>query len=95
MSDPVPIDECIAVLKQSYDSILQQLDSLRRRFEDSMAEEGVQPPLNKTQSAALHDFLTACALYQPDPDIRKKSWGTRGPSEFLESLEYTLHKLGK
>ena len=51
------------------------------------------PPLSSKEKKIIERFLLSCSLFQPDPAVRAASWGTRGPSEFLQAIEVTLKKL--
>ena len=93
MDEPMPLEELIALLQEVYDKTAQSPDQFRRRFEDIMGDRGVREPITKKQARVLKSFMTSCALYQPDREIRRKSWGTDGPAEFLRAIEYTLKKL--
>jgi hypothetical protein len=94
MAEPNPLEELIALVKEAYDGTCWTLDGFRRRIEDALARGGIREPITKTQSRVLKNLLMACSLYQPDSEVRRKSWGTQGPAEFLRALEYTLEKIG-
>jgi len=72
------------VLQEFYDETPQRLDQFRRRFEDILGDHGVREPIKKKQARVLENFMTACALYQPDREIRRKGWGTDGQRNLLK-----------
>ena len=76
-----------ALEKISYD-----LYSLREELVE-LTHSTWEPPLQKPERKIIERFVLSCALYQPNSAVRRESWGTRGPSEFLAAIEWVVQKL--
>ncbi len=88
-------EECQQLLRKAFDNIRGELKGLAAFFLEMFAYRECSPSFNKRQSKAINSFLQECALYQPDPKIRKKCWSTTGPYQFFRVLEGTLRDFEK
>jgi hypothetical protein len=92
MADSVSVNEFYDMVARTLVRVSGELVSLR---DEITRLEGTpwNPPLTKSERKIIHHFLASCALYQPNADVRRESWGTRGPSEFLAAIERVVQKL--
>lgn len=92
MADSISIREFYDMVARTLVNVSGELKNLR---DEITRLEGTpwNPPLAKLERKIIHRFLASSALYQPDAAVRRESWGTDGPSEFLAAIEWVVQKL--